>query len=86
MAETHYVQVAPHNPNGPLCNAASLHLVTSVANFLILEGGGSHPAYNDIYTGGWKETLAEQWVPEVPGLGVDFSPEWLKDHAMPLPT
>lgn len=85
MAETHYVQIAPHNPNGPVCTAAAQHFVTSIANFLILEGGGSHPGYKDIYTGGWKETLAEQWVPEVPGLGVDFTPAYLKDHAMPLP-
>ena len=39
MAEVHYVNIAPHNPNGPICTAASLHLVTSIANFLILEQG-----------------------------------------------
>jgi hypothetical protein len=24
------------------------------------------------------------WVPEVPGIGVDFSPAYLKEHAVPL--
>jgi galactonate dehydratase len=85
MAEAYYVNIAPHNPNGPICTAASLHLVTSIANFLILEQGASNTAaYRDIFPGGWKESLAEMWVPEVPGVGVDFSPAYVKEHAMTL--
>jgi galactonate dehydratase len=84
MAETHYVNIAPHNPNGPVCTAASLHLVTSIANFVILEQGASNTAaYKDIFPGGWKESLSEMWVPEVPGIGVDFSPAYLKEHSVP---
>ena len=26
MADAHYVTVAPHNPNGPICTAASIHV------------------------------------------------------------
>jgi galactonate dehydratase len=84
MAETHYVNIAPHNPNGPVCTAASLHLVTSIANFVILEQGASNTAaYKDIFPGGWKESLSEMWVPEVPGIGVDFSPAYVKEHSVP---
>jgi galactonate dehydratase len=83
MAEAYYVNIAPHNPNGPICTAASLHLVTSIANFLILEQGASNTAaYTEIFPGGWKESLSEMWVPEVPGIGVDFSPAYVKEHAL----
>ena len=85
MAEAYYVNIAPHNPNGPICTAASLHLFTSIANFLILEPGASNTAaYKDIFTGGWKESLSEMWVPEVPGVGVDFSRAYVKEHAITL--
>jgi galactonate dehydratase len=85
MAEVYYVNIAPHNPNGPICTAASLHLATSIANFLILEQGATNTsAYREIFPGGWKESLSEMWVPEVPGIGVDFSPAYVKEHAVTL--
>jgi len=37
MAECSYVTVAPHNPNGPIATAASIHLAASIPNFLIQE-------------------------------------------------
>ncbi|HET8549005.1 MAG TPA: mandelate racemase/muconate lactonizing enzyme family protein [Bryobacteraceae bacterium] len=84
MADAHYVPFAPHNPNGPVCTAASLHVAASSPNFLIMEEGNTRADdYNDIFVGGWKPTLAEWRVPEAPGLGVDFSPEFLKDRVLP---
>ena len=37
LAETYQVTVAPHNPGGPICTAASMHLAASLPNFLVLE-------------------------------------------------
>ncbi|MGH9452156.1 MAG: galactonate dehydratase, partial [Terriglobia bacterium] len=37
MAETYYMGVAPHNPLGPVANAAALHFAMSTPNFLIQE-------------------------------------------------
>ena len=37
MAETYYMGVAPHNPLGPIANAAALHFALSTPNFLIQE-------------------------------------------------
>jgi galactonate dehydratase len=37
MAEAAYVKVAPHNPNGPVATAASVHMAAAIPNFLILE-------------------------------------------------
>lgn len=83
MADAHYVTIAPHNPNGPVCTAASIHVAASIPNFLIMEEGAtSTPEYNDIFVGGWKANLAEWPVLEAPGLGVDFSPAFLREHTV----
>ncbi len=37
MAEAYYMGVAPHNPLGPVANAAALHFALSTPNFLIQE-------------------------------------------------
>jgi galactonate dehydratase len=37
LAETYQVIVAPHNPGGPVCTAASMHLAAATPNFLVLE-------------------------------------------------
>jgi galactonate dehydratase len=80
MADAHYVTVAPHNPNGPICTSASIHLAASIPNFVIMEEGSSATArYNDIFLGGWKQRLDYWVIPEHPGLGVDISPQLLKE-------
>ena len=81
MADAHYVTIAPHNPNGPVCAAASIHLAASIPNFLIMEEGSRSVAqYDSIFTGGWKPTLASWPVLEAPGLGLDFPPEFLREY------
>lgn len=37
MAEPYYVGMAPHNPSGPVANAATLHLAACTPSFRILE-------------------------------------------------
>ena len=83
MGETYLMGVAPHNPNGPVCTAAAIQIAASIPNFVIMEEGNTNPKeYDQIFTGGWKPNLAEWTVPEGPGLGVDLSPEFLKDHVV----
>jgi galactonate dehydratase len=36
-AEAHYIDIMPHNPLGPVCTAASIHLCAAVANMSWLE-------------------------------------------------
>lgn len=36
-SEAHYVDLMPHNPLGPICTAASIHLAAAVPNFAWLE-------------------------------------------------
>ena len=81
LADTGYITIAPHNPNGPICTAASMHIAASIPNFLIMEEGNTRTEeYNEIFAGGWKQNLSEWTIPESPGLGVDVKPEFLREH------
>ena len=85
LADTGYIGVAPHNPNGPVCTAASMHFAAATPNFLIMEEGNRETGqYNDIFDGGWKTNFAYWTVPESPGLGVDFSPQFLREYEIKL--
>lgn len=83
MADACYVTVAPHNPNGPICTAASIHVAASIPNFVIMEEGNTNTRqYPAIFKDGWKASMSHWEVPESPGLGVDLTPEFLKEYAV----
>ena len=84
MADAAYVVVAPHNPNGPVCTAASMHIAASIPNFVIMEEGNTATEqYNDIFTDGWNQDLSGWSVPESPGLGIDLKPDFLREFSIP---
>lgn len=73
MAETYYVRVAPHNPNGPVATATSLQLAFALPNFCILEYALNQP---------WRDQVIKQpleivegyvALPTAPGLGVELN-------------
>jgi len=85
MADAHFVTVAPHNPNGPVCCAANMHVAASIPNFLIFEEGSPrHDLYRDVFQDGWTPRNDAYSVPESPGLGIDLSDAFLRSHAAPL--
>jgi galactonate dehydratase len=47
-AEVYKVQIAPHNPYGPVTMAASLHACAAMPNFLILEHCRLRTWFNDV--------------------------------------
>jgi hypothetical protein len=50
-----------------------------------MEEGNTNPKdYNDIFVDGWKPDLAEWSIPEAPGLGVNFSPQFLKERTVKI--
>jgi galactonate dehydratase len=71
-AETYYMGVAPHNPLGPIANAAALHFALSTPNFLIQEDMLRDVPWRwDVVKHGLK-TENGYWVkPEAPGLGIE---------------
>jgi galactonate dehydratase len=97
LAEARYVGVAPHNPNGPVCTAATLQLVANLPNFTIQE----MPADDYQWAATWRDeflvdpspvrvTRGYLEVPTTPGLGIDLDEAALarypvKSHPWSIP-
>ncbi|NQU30137.1 MAG: mandelate racemase/muconate lactonizing enzyme family protein, partial [Anaerolineae bacterium] len=82
-AEAHYIDLMPHNPLGPICTAATIHLAAAVPNFAWLEVRTTQT--ENLYYGQDGVNDAEKLfpvqprlvgtsfpVPETPGLGIEF--------------
>ncbi|WP_298502693.1 mandelate racemase/muconate lactonizing enzyme family protein [uncultured Maribacter sp.] len=80
MAEAHYIDLMPHNPLGPICTAATIHLAAACPNFSWLEevNTGAHVITNDpkFYPIQHKLKGPRYPVTDTPGLGVDFDEEY----------
>ena len=78
-SEAHYVDLMPHNPLGPICTAATIHLSAATPNFFALECRANA---TDLYAGTPTADLFPQMpaldgaiyhVPEGPGLGIEVN-------------
>ena len=73
MAEAYYLGVAPHNPLGPVANAAALHFALSTPNFLIQEDMLGDVPWRWEVVQSSLTTQAGYWLPtSVPGLGIEI--------------
>jgi galactonate dehydratase len=81
QAEAHHIMMAPHDgSNGPLCEAAAVHVMASIPNFIILE----HRA-DDVP---WRYEVCTELpvvngyidVPRRPGLGVEIDEDACRRH------
>lgn len=80
-AESRYIPFAPHNPSGPVANAATLQLAASCPNFSILEIMYSDVDYrcditNEqlVYHDGFMK------IPDKAGLGIEINEEECLKH------
>lgn len=81
LADTYYVPVCPHNPGGPICNAASLHLAASLANFHVLEQMEPDREIRDSASTVPIELRDGKFLlPEGPGLGLDPDVDFLAGY------
>jgi galactonate dehydratase len=81
MADTYYVSVAPHNPNGPICTIASMHACLSIPNFLILEFfEPDEVVYKEIVEGGLRREGPGVLPIDAPGLGIKISDAFLAKY------
>jgi galactonate dehydratase len=81
MAEAYYVGVAPHNPLGPVANAAALHFALSTPNFLIQEDMLADVPWRWEVVRHKLETRDGYWLPsDAPGLGVEVDEDAAKKH------
>ena len=75
-AESRYIPFAPHNPSGPVANAATLQLAASCSNFCILEIMYSDVVYRkDITTESLEYKDGFMKIPDNPGLGIEINEE-----------
>jgi galactonate dehydratase len=77
-AEAHYIDLMPHNPLGPICTAATVHLAAAVPNFAWLEVRVSPTEdlrfYDDeMFPVQPKLDGSRFPLPDTPGLGVEFN-------------
>jgi galactonate dehydratase len=88
LADTWYVPVAPHNPGGPICTAAAMHLAASIPNFLILEQMEPQRAMRDrASTIPIRLEDGHLLLPEGPGLGIEPNLDALAEmSSRPQPT
>ncbi len=75
--EAHYVDLMPHNPLGPVCTAASVHMAAAVANFAWLEcretpGQDDWDMDSPVFIERPKLEGARFPVPTKPGLGIEI--------------
>ena len=81
MAESHYIPVCPHNPSGPVANAATLQLAACILNFYLLETMANDiPWRADVSTEKVKFENSEMFIPDLPGLGIDINEEEIAKH------
>lgn len=72
MAETEHVKFAPHDPNGPIAVAASVHVSAAAPNFLILETARDMPWHDRVQKPPLKIKDGFFELPTKPGLGVEL--------------
>jgi len=83
LAESHYIDVMPHNPLGAICTAATIHLAAAVPNFAWLEMRLSPTEQGGYYDPDWFpiQPVLDEYrliIPDGPGLGVEFNEELAK--------
>jgi galactonate dehydratase len=81
MAEAYYMGVAPHNPLGPVANAAALHFALSTPNFLIQEDMLKDVPWRWDVVKHSLETRDGYWLKtDAPGLGVEVNEKEAVKH------
>jgi len=86
MAEAYYVSLAPHNPNGPIANFASLHLLAAIPNCLILEWLTDNPPWvMEAVMPPLRPENGFVKVPNKPGLGAELNKEIIQQHLFRKP-
>jgi len=81
MAEAYYVGIAPHNPLGPIANAAALHFALSTPNFLIQEDMLADVPWRWEVVESALKTENGYWLPcDQPGLGVRVNEQAAARH------
>lgn len=89
LAQRHGAACSPHNPTGPVCNFASMHLMSASPYFSVLEFQlGESELYFDVVGGKGPQLADGRFAapPAVPGLGLELDDAVLAAHPyQPVP-
>lgn len=81
--EAHYIDLMPHNPIGPVCTAATIHLAAAINNLTWVE---VVPAFNGGISDVFPVIVEQEGpcyaLPTRPGLGVEFNEEAAAKYPM----
>ncbi len=84
MAEMHYIDLMPHDPLGPVCTAATIHMCAAVPNLSWCEVDPYESATPDHEKYFVNRPIHENGVFQIsdaPGLGVDVHEELVKEQS-----
>ncbi|MBK9166224.1 MAG: mandelate racemase/muconate lactonizing enzyme family protein [Bryobacterales bacterium] len=83
LAETYYLPMAPHNPNGPIATMINLQFAASIPNYYLLETVGSEQdwrLFDEIAEGMPRLEDGALAVPCAPGYGFELNGAALDAH------
>jgi galactonate dehydratase len=81
QAEANHIAICPHNPSGPVANAATLQIAASTPNFHLLETMAVDiPWRKDICNEKVSFIDGQMTIPDLPGLGIDLNEEAIAEH------
>jgi galactonate dehydratase len=85
-SEAHYIDLVMHNPLGPICTAASIHLAAAVPNFSWLECRSStfeQLGFDNPELFPVQATMdgSNFIIPELPGLGVEVNEDKIAEQS-----
>jgi galactonate dehydratase len=81
MAEAYHIPICPHNPSGPVANAATLQLAGNLPNFYLLETMSSDvPWRTEISNEDVRFEEGKMVIPDKPGLGIEIDEDKIKKY------
>jgi len=81
IAESYHIPFCPHNPSGPVANAATLQLAACTPGFFLLETMATDVPYRrDICDEQLEFVDGGLVIGDRPGLGIDLNEDAIKEH------
>lgn len=73
LAELYYVQLVPHNIQGPLGSTATIHAALSISNVAMMEDSHAGEEHPEVEASPWPQVVDGYALPpSAPGLGITF--------------
>ena len=80
-AETHYIDLMPHNPLGPISTMANLHLAAASPNYAWLEDMSEETVFDPSAFPGKPVLDGNKYrLPTEPGMGIEFNEDLASDE------